>query len=139
MNSEALKGIRICDFTGQLAGAGATNWLASFGIPLRVQQRILKYHDERTVDVLKNNPYALLGFGMSFGDIDVIAEQLGFEKSAPVRLAAALESAMRKRVEKGHTYATHQVLRPEVIKLLGEKDLVAEVFSNGYFNGYANR
>lgn len=27
----ALTGIRICDFTGQLAGAGATRWLASFG------------------------------------------------------------------------------------------------------------
>ena len=27
----ALKGIRICDFTGQLAGAGATKWLSAFG------------------------------------------------------------------------------------------------------------
>ena len=27
----ALTGFRICDFTGQLAGAGATRWLASFG------------------------------------------------------------------------------------------------------------
>ena len=27
----ALQGIRICDFTGQLAGAGATKWLAAFG------------------------------------------------------------------------------------------------------------
>lgn len=27
----ALGGIRICDFTGQLAGAGATKWLAAFG------------------------------------------------------------------------------------------------------------
>ena len=27
----ALEGFRICDFTGQLAGAGATKWLASFG------------------------------------------------------------------------------------------------------------
>jgi len=27
----ALTGIRICDFTGQLAGAGATRWLAAFG------------------------------------------------------------------------------------------------------------
>ncbi|RYI20887.1 MAG: CoA transferase, partial [Acetobacteraceae bacterium] len=27
----ALSGIRICDFTGQLAGAGATRWLAAFG------------------------------------------------------------------------------------------------------------
>ena len=28
---EALKKYRICDFTGQLAGAGATKWLAAFG------------------------------------------------------------------------------------------------------------
>ena len=27
----ALEGVRICDFTGQLAGAGATKWLAAFG------------------------------------------------------------------------------------------------------------
>ncbi|MCY3839234.1 MAG: CoA transferase [Gammaproteobacteria bacterium] len=29
--AEALAAFRICDFTGQLAGAGATKWLASFG------------------------------------------------------------------------------------------------------------
>ena len=29
--TEALAGFRICDFTGQLAGAGATKWLAAFG------------------------------------------------------------------------------------------------------------
>jgi len=28
---KALEGVRICDFTGQLAGAGATKWLAAFG------------------------------------------------------------------------------------------------------------
>ena len=27
-----LTGVRICDFTGQLAGAGATRYLAAFGI-----------------------------------------------------------------------------------------------------------
>ena len=31
MTSKALAGIRICDFTGQLAGAGATKWLSAFG------------------------------------------------------------------------------------------------------------
>ncbi len=29
--TRALAGFRICDFTGQLAGAGATKWLAAFG------------------------------------------------------------------------------------------------------------
>ena len=28
---QALEGLRVCDFTGQLAGAGATKWLAAFG------------------------------------------------------------------------------------------------------------
>ena len=30
-SARALDGYRICDFTGQLAGAGATRWLAAFG------------------------------------------------------------------------------------------------------------
>lgn len=111
------------------------NWLASLGVPLRIQQRILKHHDERTVDVLKANPYALLGFGMAFASVDTIAEQMGMEKSATVRIAAALESALRKHVEKGHTYGTHQALQPEVSKLLGDEKLVAQAFAQGHRNG----
>jgi exodeoxyribonuclease V alpha subunit len=52
-----------------------------------------------------------------------------------VRLAAALESAIRKQVEKGHTYATHKALNPEIVKLLGDKELVSEAFSQGHRNG----
>lgn len=111
------------------------NWLASIGVPLHIQQRILKHHDERTVDVLKANPYALLGFGMAFADVDSIAEQMGMEKSADVRLRAALESALRKQVEKGHTYTTRQALQPEVTKLLVDKELVAQAFAQGHRNG----
>lgn len=111
------------------------NWLASLGVPLRVQQRILKYHDERTVEILKADPYKLLGFGMPFADIDAIADQMGIEKSAPVRLSAALEGAIRKQVEKGHTYATHQALKPVVTNILGDSELAAQAFANGYHNG----
>ncbi len=111
------------------------NWLASLGIPLRIQQRILKYHDERTVDVLKSNPYALLGFGMAFRDIDTIAERLGFAKSAPQRLAGALETAIRRQVEKGHTYATHKALKPLVAELLQDAKLTTAAFENGHQSG----
>ena len=31
MTEGALARYRICDFTGQLAGAGATKWMAAFG------------------------------------------------------------------------------------------------------------
>jgi crotonobetainyl-CoA:carnitine CoA-transferase CaiB-like acyl-CoA transferase len=55
----ALSGIRICDFCGQLAGAGATKWLAAFGAeviriedPVRqgrwdIMRGIPPYKDER--------------------------------------------------------------------------------------------
>ena len=111
------------------------NWLASLGVPLRIQQRILKHHDVRTVDVLKGNPYALLGFGMAFADIDAIAEQMGMDAAASVRLAAALESALRKLVNNGHTYGNQKAIRPEVSKLLGNRELVARAFAEGYRNG----
>lgn len=111
------------------------NWLASLGIPLRIQQRILKYHNERTVELLKANPYVLLGFGMRFADIDAIAERLTMAKSSPERLAGALESAIRKQVEKGHTYTTHQALKPIVADLLQDAELTTAAFENGHRNG----
>ena len=40
---KALEGIRVCDFTGQLAGAGATRWLAAFGGEvIRVTNEVLQ-------------------------------------------------------------------------------------------------
>lgn len=39
----ALAGYRICDFTGQLAGAGATKWLAAFGAEvIRIEDPVLR-------------------------------------------------------------------------------------------------
>lgn len=41
--AQPLAGIRICDFTGQLAGAGATRWLAAFGAEvIRIEDPVRK-------------------------------------------------------------------------------------------------
>ena len=43
MRKAALEGIRICDFTGQLAGAGSTRWLAAFGAEvIRIEDPVLE-------------------------------------------------------------------------------------------------
>jgi benzylsuccinate CoA-transferase BbsF subunit len=53
MKSEALSHIRICDFTGQLAGAGATRWLASFGAEvIRIEDPIR----QGRWDILRGSP-----------------------------------------------------------------------------------
>ncbi len=49
----ALAGYRICDFTGQLAGAGATRWLASVGAEvIRIEDPV----ERGTWDILRGAP-----------------------------------------------------------------------------------
>jgi crotonobetainyl-CoA:carnitine CoA-transferase CaiB-like acyl-CoA transferase len=52
-NGTALGTVRICDFTGQLAGAGATKWLAAFGAEVI---RIEDPTNQGQWDVLRNMP-----------------------------------------------------------------------------------
>lgn len=51
--SQALSHLRICDFTGQLAGAGATRWLATFGAEVI---RIEDPTNEGRWDILRGSP-----------------------------------------------------------------------------------
>ena len=51
--AQALGSFRICDFTGQLAGAGATKWLASFGAEVvRIEDPVR----EGRWDILRGTP-----------------------------------------------------------------------------------
>ncbi|MGI9595744.1 MAG: CaiB/BaiF CoA transferase family protein [Acidimicrobiales bacterium] len=51
--SDALSHLRICDFTGQLAGAGATRWLAAFGAQvIRIEDPVNK----GKWDILRGSP-----------------------------------------------------------------------------------
>lgn len=112
------------------------NWMSEQKIPAAVQQRLLKHHSENSIEAIKHNPYILVGFGMSFEDIDLIAfdSELGFkiQKDDDKRLSAALEVAIRKEIDKGHTYTSQADLRPSLTKLLKDKELVSQAFKAGY-------
>jgi exodeoxyribonuclease V alpha subunit len=113
----------------------ACNWMSEHKIPAQIQQRILKHHDQKTVDAIKANPYLLLGFGMSFSDVDAVAAKLvkvDQFKSNPHRLSAAVEMAIRKEIEKGHTYTTQNAIKPTVKKLLSDTELTNQAFIAGY-------
>ena len=110
------------------------NWMTEHKIPASVQQRLLKHHGEESIDAIKQNPYVLIGFGMSFMDVDKLVklDQFKITNCDHRRLSAALETAIRKEIEKGHTYTTQAVLRPHLTKLLKDKELVTEAFKAGY-------
>ena len=64
-NGTALGTVRICDFTGQLAGAGATKWLAAFGAEvIRIEDPV----NQGMWDVLRNmTPFIDERRGPDFG------------------------------------------------------------------------
>lgn len=111
------------------------NWMTKHKVPAAIQQRLLKHHGEKSIDAIKQNPYVLLGFGMSFTDIDkLVCDQFAseVESSDPRRLSAALEFALRKEIEKGHTFTTQAQLRPSLRKLLKDAGLVSAAFMAGH-------
>jgi exodeoxyribonuclease V alpha subunit len=112
------------------------NWMTEHKIPASVQQRLLKHHGEESIEAIKQNPYVLIGFGMSFEDVDFLATNCGLKfeiaKCDDKRLSAALEMAIRKDIDKGHTYTTNASLRPYLTKLLKDKDLAAKAFKAGH-------
>ena len=79
------------------------------------------------------NILMLIGFGMSFTEVDTLS-QSHFEatKNDDRRLSAALEIAIRKEIEKGHTYTIQADLHPHLTKLLKDKELVAKAFKAGH-------
>ena len=103
-----------------------STWFANHRIPPNIQQRLFKYHGESSVDAIKEDPYRLVSFGMSFDQVDALARQgFSIEPTDERRLVAAVEWAIRKHVESGHTVAERSDLKPTVFKLLGDAKLTS--------------
>jgi len=116
----ALSRYRICDFTGQLAGAGATKWLAAFGAEvIRIEDPIR----QGTWDILRAMPpYVDERRGVDFGG--------GFNNHNVGKRGIALNL----RTERG------KALLAEIVK---RSDVVAENFAAGVMErlgfGYARQ
>jgi crotonobetainyl-CoA:carnitine CoA-transferase CaiB-like acyl-CoA transferase len=108
VSERALGRFRICDFTGQLAGAGATKWLAAFGAEvIRIEDPV----KQGTWDILRMMPPFVderrgVDFGGGFNNHNV--EKLGI--------------TLNLRTEKGRE------LLAEIVK---RSDVVAENFAAG--------
>ncbi len=104
----ALTGLRICDFTGQLAGAGATRWLAAFDAEvIRIEDPV----NQGRWDILRGNgPFKDERRGIDMGG--------GFNNHNPNKLGITLNLRTEKAKD---------ILR-EIIK---RSDVVTENFAAG--------
>jgi crotonobetainyl-CoA:carnitine CoA-transferase CaiB-like acyl-CoA transferase len=106
--TKALSNIRICDFTGQLAGAGSTKWLAAFGAEvIRVEDPV----KQGTWDILRSMmPFVDERRGIDFGG--------GFNNHNTEKNGITLNL----RSERGKELLT---------RIIEQSDVVAENFAYG--------
>ncbi|WP_206478092.1 ATP-dependent RecD-like DNA helicase [Halomonas sp. KRD171] len=90
-------------------------------IPLPLARKIIEFHGKETVEKLTDDPYRLLSFTGAWDLVDQIArDSFHVALDDTRRLAAALEEALYRALDKGHTcqslddlYGTiHRLLQP---------------------------
>lgn len=111
--TQALENIRICDFTGQLAGAGATKWLAAFGAEvIRIEDPVR----QGTWDVLRSMPpFVDERRGVDLGG--------GFNNHNTEKLGITLNL----RTDRG---------RELLAEIIRQSDVVSENFAYGVLEGW---
>lgn len=101
------------------------DWFCSHGVPPAIQQKLFKYHKESVIKELKDNPYLLVTFGMTFKDADEVAQTyFKVDRYSDIRLIAAIEQTIRTHTTKGHTYMTPGELKSRLFDVLRNHEIV---------------
>lgn len=95
-------------------------FLTEHGVSTAYAVRIYKTYGDKSIDVVRNNPYKLADdiWGVGFKTSDKIAEKLGFDKECYVRRRGGITYALNELSNDGHCYATSEQLIATVVELL---------------------
>ncbi|OON95695.1 MAG: AAA family ATPase [Epulopiscium sp. Nele67-Bin005] len=102
--------------------------LQEYGISPTYAVKIYKEYKERTVEILKKNPYQLASdiHGIGFKKADDIANQLGIDRENVERIKTGVIFVLNKETSNGHTYMPQDLLIWEATKLLAVSQILVE-------------
>jgi exodeoxyribonuclease V alpha subunit len=107
-------------------------------IPLDLARKVIRFHKKSTIAALTEDPYRLLSFEGSWPRVDGIArDKFGIALDDPRRLAAALEEALYRVAERGHTCATLNDLQDTVGRLVKPYSAPAAALAKALLQGKA--
>jgi len=96
-----------------------SQYLGPFGIPASTIIRIYNHFGDKSLDVVKNNPYSLTSIrGFGFKSADRVAEKLGIDPQSPNRITECIVYVLQHSAENGST-----VMYPEDLIALTKKEL----------------
>lgn len=92
--------------------------------------KIYRQYENESIKKMKENPYCLADdiWGIGFKTADGIAQKLGFEKNAPMRVRSGILYALSNLADEGHVFAKKDQLVSMAMELLeAEKETVISV------------
>jgi exodeoxyribonuclease V alpha subunit len=108
-------------------------FLQSHGVGSGYATKIFKQYGNRSIAVVKENPYRLATdiFGIGFVIADGIAEKLGVPKTSPLRVEAGILYVLDQLSEEGHVFYPYESLVEKSREILGvEKDVVVDALGS---------
>ncbi|MEJ2099744.1 MAG: ATP-dependent RecD-like DNA helicase [Desulfobacterales bacterium] len=96
-------------------------FLQSHGVSSAYAAKIFKRYGDRSIAVVKQNPYRLATdiYGVGFLKADSIAKELGFGADSEVRVEAGVLYKLQQLVEDGHVYFPYEPLIEQCREILG--------------------
>jgi exodeoxyribonuclease V alpha subunit len=106
-------------------------FLQSHGVSSGYATKIFKQYGDRSIAVVKENPYRLATdiFGIGFVTADSIAEKLGFSKNSELRAEAGILYVLHQLSDDGHVYYPYGMLITKCQEILQvDREVIEEAF-----------
>ena len=89
--------------SGQLHDAASMCAEANADIPLYILQKVIDDYGDRTVETIRDNPYILTDYKISFEKADAVGLSLGLPKNYQPRLEAGVNCLFSRAAVSGHS------------------------------------
>lgn len=95
-------------------------FLQEYGVSTLYAAKIFKCYGNRSIEVVKNNPYKLADdiWGIGFKTADTIAMNLGIDKESFIRCRSGILYTLNQLSSSGHCFATMEQLVKTAVQLL---------------------
>jgi exodeoxyribonuclease V alpha subunit len=108
-------------------------FLQSHGVSSAYATKIFKRYGNRSIAVVKQNPYRLATdiFGIGFLKADSIAKELGFSNDSKVRVEAGVVYTLHQLSDDGHVYFPYEALVERCRQILAvEREPIVQALGN---------
>lgn len=144
-NTAALSSMLSGDSAEQVVSAWAKHgegktlqWLQVRGLDVAMGRKVLEFYDGETVQKIEEDPYRLLSFCATWAQVDKLArEHFGVQNTDPRRLQGAIEEALYRVFDDGHSRIPMTALVARLASVLDApcRKLACEALACGLSNG----